>query len=201
MVTTDVLRRIIARLEAASIPFMLTGSMASAVHGAPRATQDIDLVIEADEPRIRALVRSLPAEEYYVDESAAIEALHAHSLFNIVDRSTGWKIDLIIRKSRPFSVEEFARRRRVEIDGVPLAVVTAEDTIIAKLEWARSGGSARQLEDVATILRIRAGQLDVARIEHWVGAMGLEKEWTAARTHAGDSGDSMGRGARPRPIA
>lgn len=162
--------------------------MASAVHGAPRATQDIDLVIEADELRIRALIRSLPAEEYYVDEAAAIEALHAHSLFNIIDRSTGWKIDLIIRKPRPFSLEEFARRRHVELDGVPLAVATAEDTIIAKLEWARSGGSARQLEDVATILRIRAGQLDVARIERWVGAMELETEWNAARALAGDAG-------------
>jgi hypothetical protein len=35
------------RLAAAGIPYMVTGSVASSFHGEPRATRDIDIVIEA----------------------------------------------------------------------------------------------------------------------------------------------------------
>ena len=181
MITTDVLRRMVARLDAASISFMLTGSFANAVYGAPRATQDIDLVIDCDEARLQTFVQALPREEYYVDEDAALEALRTEGLFNVVDLSTGWKIDLIVRKNRQFSVEEFSRRRRVEIDGVSLAVATAEDTIVAKLEWARLGGSARQLEDVASVLRLRRADLDISRIERWVERLQLSAQWRAAQ--------------------
>ena len=160
---------------------MLTGSFANALHGTPRATQDIDLVIDADEQRLRSFVRSLPPDEYYVDEDAALDAFRNESLFNVVDVQTGWKIDLIIRKTRPFSIEEFARRQRVDLQGVSLPVATAEDTVVAKLEWAHAGGSTRQLEDAASILRMRAAQLDVGRVERWVAALGLEREWRAAR--------------------
>ena len=184
MTTTDVLRRILERLDAAGIPSMLTGSFATAVHGSPRATQDIDIVIDPDENQLRVFVRALPPAEYYADEEAAMEALRLETMFNVVDLATGWKVDLVIRKARPFSVDEFARRRRIEFDGVSVAVATAEDTIIAKLEWAHRGGSARQLEDVASIVRLRGAELDVDRIEHWVTVLGLDDEWRAVRTLA-----------------
>lgn len=187
MTASDVLRRIVARLNAASIPFMLTGSFANAVHGAPRATQDVDLVIEADEARLRAFVGSLPSGEYYVDEDAAMEALRHEGLFKVIDLETGWEIDLIMRKSRPFSADEFERRQVLDLDGVALAVATAEDMIIAKLEWARASGSVRQLEDAASILRLRGGRLDTARIDRWVAALGLAAEWQSAQRLAAGS--------------
>ena len=43
----------IAALDAAGIPHMLTGSFASGYHGAPRASQDIDLVIAPSEAQIQ----------------------------------------------------------------------------------------------------------------------------------------------------
>ena len=43
-------------------------------------------------------------------------------------------------------------------------VVTAEDLLLAKLEWARDGGSPRQLEDAAAILRVRREELDLSLI-------------------------------------
>ena len=168
-------------LDHAGIPHMLTGSFASAYHGSPRATQDIDLVIEADADRIRTLVASLPVEAYYVDLDAALMALEAEGQFNVIDLVSGWKIDLMIRKHRSFSREEFDRRRSADLHGITIDVVTAEDLIVAKLEWARSGGSRRQLEDVASILRIRGRELDTARIEHWVQVLGLDVEWTTVR--------------------
>jgi hypothetical protein len=168
---------------------MLTGSFAAAVHGSMRATQDIDLVIETDERQLRDLVRALPEEEYYADLDAAIDALEHESQFNVIDLATGWKVDLIIRKERPFSIGEFARRGPVDLDGVRLRVASAEDTVIAKLEWASIGGSARQLEDVAAILRIRRAALDLAYIERWVSELGLASEWARAKELSTDGHD------------
>jgi hypothetical protein len=175
---STLLRRIVERLDRAGIPHMLTGSFASSAHGHLRATRDIDFVIEADADRLRAFARSLPAEEYYVDEEAALQALHDAGQFNVIDLGTGWKVDLIIRKPRPFSIEEFARRQPTNVEGTRLSVASVEDVIIAKLEWARLGESARQLEDVVALLRLRGKAIDQAYIDRWTKALGLGEQWT-----------------------
>jgi hypothetical protein len=74
---------------------------------------------------------------------AALEA-HTRPLFNVIDLATGWKIDLIIRKSRAFSQEEFGRRQLVSVQGLPLYVASAEDVVIAKLEWSKLAQSQRR---------------------------------------------------------
>ncbi|PYV17376.1 MAG: hypothetical protein DMG07_06000 [Acidobacteria bacterium] len=122
----------VAALEDAAIPYMLTGSFASSYHGTPRASQDIDFVIAPSRDQLESFVRLLPESEFYVDLDAALHAL-AHQLqFNVVDLATGWKIDLIIRKSRPFSLEEFARREPVDFHGLRLFIARAEDIVVSK---------------------------------------------------------------------
>ena len=39
---------IVARLDRAGIPYMLTGSLVIAYYGEPRATRDVDVVIDPD---------------------------------------------------------------------------------------------------------------------------------------------------------
>lgn len=181
MTAADLFGRIVLRLDRAGIPYMLTGSFAAAYHGRPRATQDIDLVIAPSANQIRNLFRDLPAGEYYADERTALEALRHESQFNLIDLATGWKIDLICRKSRAFSRSEFERRVQVDFEGIPLFVAAAEDVILSKLEWAKLGGSLRQLEDVAGLLQVRGDELDRAYVERWVAALDLDREWTEAR--------------------
>jgi hypothetical protein len=194
MTAAGLFRRIVARLEEAGIPYMLTGSFASAYHGQPRATQDIDFVVAPSPDQVRALIRSLPAEEYYADEAAALEALSQESQFNVIDLATGWKFDLICRKSRPFSRIEFDRRTRVQLEGLSLFVATAEDVILSKLEWARLGGSERQIEDVTGLLAVRGEELDRAYIDLWVAALDLSAQYTAARRAAGGGHPPPSRG-------
>jgi len=122
----------------------------------------------------------LPSDEYYVDLSAALRALQNEGQFNVIDLATGWKIDLVSRMGRPFSRAEFDRRLAIELDGVPLSIAAAEDVVIAKLEWAKRGGSERQIGDAAGILRIRGVKLDRSHIERWVRELGLEVQWNAA---------------------
>lgn len=185
MNTEDIFRRILNALNSAGIPYMLTGSFASSFHGTPRATQDIDLVIAPTESQLRRLVTLLPETEYYVSEGAALDALSRKGQFNVIDLATGWKTDLIIRKSRPFSRSEFDRRLAAELFGMQVFIASAEDVVLAKLEWAKAGQSQRQLEDAANILRVRHAELDRAYLERWVAELGLQDEWARAKTVAG----------------
>jgi hypothetical protein len=166
---------------------MLTGSFASAHHGAPRSTLDIDIVVAANPTQLRTFVQSLPSVEYYSDLDAALEAHKRQSLFNVIDLATSWKIDLIIRKSRAFSLAEFDRRQLVTVQGLPLFVASAEDVVIAKLEWSKLAQSQRQIEDVAAILRLRWEALDRPYMEKWISELELRQEWSHAKRIAGIS--------------
>lgn len=185
MTTRDIFRRVTEALDRIGIPYMLTGSFASSFHGAPRATQDLDIVIAATPDQLRSLAAALPPAEYYFDLQAALRALDREGMFNVIDHSTGWKIDFIIRKSRPFSRTEFDRRTEVEFEGLRLSMAAAEDILIAKLEWARQSGSERQIQDAAGVLRVRRQQLDQQYIRAWVRDLRLEDQWRAAMAAAG----------------
>jgi hypothetical protein len=70
----QVIQRFAAILDEVGIPYMLTGSFASGFHGAPRATQDIDLVIAPNLGSLQRLLASLPSDRYYVSREAALDA-------------------------------------------------------------------------------------------------------------------------------
>lgn len=57
-------------LEKSGAAYMLTGSFASAFYGAPRSTQDIDLVIAATPAQLHAFLGSFTGGDYYVDVDA-----------------------------------------------------------------------------------------------------------------------------------
>jgi hypothetical protein len=171
------LARIVAALNDAGIPHMVAGSFASTHHGVPRTTQDIDLVIEPTDAALRALVAGLSPQAYYVSEEAALDALRRRSMFNVIDLATGWKVDLIVRKARPFSVEEFRRRTAARLLGTDVFIATPEDTILTKLEWASMSGSERQLRDVAGVVEVKGGELDIEYIERWAAELGVVELW------------------------
>src|SRR5262249_558261 len=85
----------------------------------------------------RRLVRE--HEGYYVDADAARDALRRRAIFNVIDNATGWKVDFIVRKNRPFSREEFRRRQALTLLGVRVFVASAEDPIAAAETPPRRG--------------------------------------------------------------
>jgi len=175
----ELLASIVERLEQAGIPYMVTGSLASSYHGEPRATRDVDIVVDPGPEALGRLVDDLHDAGFYVDRDVAFDALAARSQFNAIGPDAS-KVDFIIRRDRPFSIEEFGRRQRADLLGTPGFVTTAEDLVIAKLEWAAASGSDRQLADVAGILAI-AERLDTAYIDRWAGVLGLEDAWRSLR--------------------
>jgi hypothetical protein len=182
----ELLADIVRALDAAGIGHMVAGSLASTHHGEPRSTQDIDLVIDPDESALAAFVESLDRERFYVGDAHG--AFERRDQFNVIDLNTGWKVDLVIRKDRAFSRSEFARRQSVVIAGVQTAVATAEDTILAKLEWARAGGSERQRRDVIAMLAVQRDKLDIGYLDRWAEALGVAADLEAARREAAEIG-------------
>lgn len=177
----ELLARITRTLEDAAVPYMVVGSIASSFHGEPRMTRDIDIVIDPTIASLHRLVESLLASDLYVDPGAAAEALERRSSFNVIEADSGWKVDFLIRKNRAFSRTELDRRVAARLLDTDTYVATAEDTIVAKLEWAMGSESERQLPDVAAMLAVNSGALDYPYIEKWVRVLELSDVWERAR--------------------
>ena len=89
------------RLGEAEIPWMLTGPMAPSFYGEPRATNDLDVVLDPDEAQLGRFLSSLTGT-FYVGAEEAREAFRTRGIFNVIDSSSGWKADLILLKERAF---------------------------------------------------------------------------------------------------
>lgn len=185
MSAAPVLRTVTDGLQKAGIAYMLTGSFVSNFHGRPRSTADIDFVIAATPEQLKVLVQHLREQNYYAQVDDALDAWRHHSMFNVIDTSMAWKIDFIMKKSGTYSQEAFRRRTATEIEEIPVEIATAEDIVIAKLDWAKQGQSLRQIEDVAGILKLRSKQLDHSYLNKWITELGLTSQWNDARRQAG----------------
>lgn len=171
------LAMLIEALNRAGVPHMLAGSFASSLHGSPRATQDIDLVIDPTFESLEQLLASLGGDGVYLDPEVARDEFRRRGQFNVIDLKTGWKADLIFRKARPFSLSELDRRAPSIVLGVQVFAASAEDTVLAKLEWAKLGESERQLRDVRGILDVKGSSLDRGYIEGWLDELGVRELW------------------------
>ena len=185
MTAENLISRLVAALQAAEVPYMLTGSYASSLHSIPRATRDIDIIIFPNRDQLTRFVQSLSPSSYHADLEDAIDSLRRRSQFNVIDYATGWKVDFIIPPFEEFNIEEFERRQIIEVGDLQLSVVSPEDIVIAKLLWAKAGQSERQLDDAATVIRFQAEKIDIPYIERWVRRLNLTDQWLAVRESGG----------------
>lgn len=160
---------------------MLTGSVASSAHGAPRSTRDLDIVIAAGRNEVLSLLAHFPSSEYYADEQQALEALANKSQFNVIDFTTGWKVDFIFAGDSEYGRAAMARRRAMNIAGCTLDVASAEDIVISKLQWAKLSSSERQLHDAAGVVKTQGEKLNLEYIERWVKQLSLDDQWKSVR--------------------
>jgi len=109
---------VVGLLEELGISYHLGGSYASSIHGIPRQTQDIDLVVDLDEASVAALLDRLP-NGYYRDSESACEAVRRRASFNLVHLASGIKLDLFVAGTGPFDREELSRSREVLLSSAP----------------------------------------------------------------------------------
>ena len=76
------------------------------------------------------------------------------------------KVDCVVRKETEYRREEFARRRAVSVEDQQVFIVSPEDLILSKLDWAKESRSQMQLDDVRNLLRSVQG-LDTEYLNRW----------------------------------
>ena len=169
----DFLKKLVAALNDAGIGYMFSGSLGSSIHGQPRATNDADIVIAPNETQLYTFVQSL-GKDYYVSLDAVRNALKHNSMFNIIDIRDSWKADFIICKKRIFSSEEFQRRQKVKMMGLDVWVVSPEDAILSKLEWAKNTASRQQFQDALGVVITQGDRLDRDYLHKWAKELQVE---------------------------
>ena len=142
----ELLKKVVRVLDQTGIPYMITGSMVSSLQGEPRSTHDIDMVVALRKPVVKKWAEAFPPPDFYLDESSILDAITRQGMFNLLDVTSGDKVDFWIVTDDPFDRSRFSRKVTEECMGVQLQVSSPEDTILVKLRWAQlSGGSENNL--------------------------------------------------------
>jgi len=181
---------VVDAFEALEVRYYVGGSVASSAHGAARASLDVDLVADLGLEHVHPLIGRLAAE-YYVDEGRARAAVESRRSFNLIHLGTMLKVDVFVSKGRPFDRAALDRARPQALEEGPeprrFSVASAEDTILAKLEWFRAGGevSERQWSDVVGVLRTVGTVADQPYLRQWAVALGVADLMEQALAEAG----------------
>jgi hypothetical protein len=159
------------------IIYFIGGSMASAYYGVGRSTFDVDFVADIGPEHISPLTDAL-SHDFYLDEQAIRSAIERRSSFNLIHLATMFKVDVFIPRVRDFDRLQLKRRVAAAIgpEGEQQVYLsTAEDIVLAKLDWYRLGGalSDQQWRDVLGVLLSQKGWLDVAYLRVSASDLGV----------------------------
>ncbi|MCK6537773.1 MAG: hypothetical protein L6Q84_32770 [Polyangiaceae bacterium] len=183
-VTLEVVRA----LDALGISYLVGGSLASSVHGIPRSTHDLDLLVELPGAKVEPLASALEGS-FYVDRDMMLDAVRRRASFNVLHLATMFKVDVFVSDRSPLLVSEMSRRQPVELGQPPeiVQVCSAEDIVIQKLDWYEKGSriSDRQWQDVIGVLKVRGPALDASYIRGWAKALNLSALCERAFDEAG----------------
>lgn len=169
------LRDVVTRLDDLGLAYMVTGSFAMSDYVTARMTMDIDIVIEISAADADRFERRFFGD-YYVDARAIRRAGNDLSMFNIINNETLIKIDCIVKKTSRSELAKFTRRRRSLLGGVECWVISKEDLILSKLDWAKESHSEIQFRDVRNL--IETG-VDDEMLGSEIKDAGLESTWKA----------------------
>lgn len=178
-------RQLLAAFDRLNIPYLVTGSIASSFYGSPRATRDIDLVAAIRLDHVAPLVSAL-GRDFYADAEMMREAITAKRAFNLIHYATSNKFDIFPAGDDPYTHAQFERRQKghfaIENESVDFHIVSAEDSILSKLLWYKSGGgvSEQQWRDILNILNARRGLLEVDYLLKWARHLGISDLLTRA---------------------
>jgi hypothetical protein len=162
-------------LDELEVPYVIGGSMASIVHGMLRTTMDVDIIADLQPAQVEAFTAAL-REQFYLDKQAIQQAIAHQRSFNLIHLETMFKVDIFTPKERAFDRQQLTRRISESVgteSDKKIWVLTAEDVVLAKLDWFRLGGevSERQWRDILGVLKTQQAALDIAYLRQWAEAL------------------------------
>jgi hypothetical protein len=188
----ELLRYGIEVLERLGVRYALVGSYGTLAYGEARFTQDIDIVVDLSDEKVREFCAAFPAPEWYVSEAAAREAVRRRRPFNVIHTTSGGKLDIMIPGRDEWGCTQLDRRRAVRL--LPDRDVFAahpEDVIIGKLRYFHEGGSDKHLRDVAGILQVSGELVDRASVRRWAEKLGVTEAWDAVLSRVDQAADAQ----------
>ena len=170
---------------------MVGGSFAGSYYGFARNTQDADFIVLMKHEDVDGFVDAF-SQGFYLDRGTIEDSLRRCTSFNIIHFQSSFKVDFFMLRPESFHQKSFSRRQSTRLDPQQQAetlLQTAEDTVLAKLDWYRQGGEVSELQwrDVVGILKVQAGRLDLKYLEHWARELGVYDLFSRALDDAGAS--------------
>lgn len=171
MTADEAVVTVLDALDAAGVPYMIVGSLASNFHGIPRATRDADFVVELPPGSLDRFGGALPPD-LTLQQQGAFEAVTGTTRYLIELAGSPFVCELFVRSDDAHDLERFGRRQRVRVLDRVAFVATAEDMIVTKLRWADAAHRSKDIEDIRNIVAVREPEIDWAYVRRWSVAHG-----------------------------
>lgn len=177
---TQLINTVSRHLQNQKIPHVLVGGVAVAIWGRPRATEDIDMIVDLREEHLGPLQSYLQEHGIKMNADKAQRAVKQGTTFPLYDN---WSIHWVDVRApaRPIDRITLERADLVELSGEKVPVATAEDTLLGKL----LAGGSQDLLDAKSILLRRAEQIDLPYIENRVRELDLQETWSRVQSGGG----------------
>lgn len=183
------LKYAIKLLNKAKFPYMITGAYAVSYYGEPRATHDLDIVMEISRTDVDKICRIFGAGGYEFDRNMIENAATYHSHFTVIHSDSNLRIDFWMVRNKNEDRARFARRRKIKLFDLPTAMISPEDIILVKLKWFAESKNIKHFNDAAGIIRVQQGKLDFPYIAEWLETLGIKGFWRKACSEAKKAGD------------
>jgi hypothetical protein len=168
--------RVVRLLESLGVRYVIGGSFASSVHGVIRASVGADVVAELEPEHVGPFCRALK-NDFYVNEGRVKDAVERGESFNVIELRSMFKVDVFVAEGE-FARSELERGVTQLLWKDPPAsarIASAEDTILAKLDWFRRGDevSERQWSDVIGVIRVLRDDLDFDYLKRFASVLNV----------------------------
>ncbi len=180
----NLFRIFVSRLNELSIPYMITGAVASIIYGEPRLTNDIDLVIDFNPDDAERFAEAFRIEEFYCPPIEVIKLelnRPQRGHFNLIHHETGFRADIYASGRDELHHWGLSNKKSVDVEGEEFWLAPVEYVIFRKLEYYREGESEKHLRDISSILDVSSDQIDFKTLEEKIKRRTLAKEWDAAK--------------------
>jgi hypothetical protein len=182
----DVIAATVPVLDSVGVPYAITGSVASSVHGEPCVSADVDLVVRMTPQQAERVARDLP-ERFYRSVDALCDAATNCSIANLVDTVTGLKVDLSVLSATSFHQRVFERREAIALgpNAPAFQFVSPEDIVLMKLVWRKDSRSQKQWENALGVVRVQGARLDWSYLFGQAVQLGVIEDLKVLRDEAG----------------
>lgn len=156
----DLLLFVASALNVHRVPYLLSGSFASSYYGYPRATHDIDFVVEVGREKLSRLGNAIKKlGKGFALAAKDLEIVSVPQMVNVFHKGTGIKIVFWITDGEDFAIK-YSRRRIMVVSRTRVCLIAPEDLILTKLSWCKELRSERHMQDCIGIWKVQKGKLD-----------------------------------------